>query len=46
VNLLGPDDHEQIAQAYGPNTARLLTAKARFDPDEMFSATPSRPPRS
>lgn len=40
VNLLGPDDHDQIAHAYGDNTARLLAAKARFDPDGIFSATP------
>jgi FAD/FMN-containing dehydrogenase len=39
-NLLGPDDHEQIAQAYGENATRLRTAKARFDPDGVFSATP------
>jgi FAD/FMN-containing dehydrogenase len=38
-NMLGPDDHPQIADAYGPNAARLLEAKARFDPDDVFSAT-------
>ncbi|GAB2857474.1 FAD-dependent oxidoreductase [Actinoallomurus bryophytorum] len=38
-NMLGPDDHAQNAEAYGPNTARLLAAKARFDPDGVFSAT-------
>jgi FAD binding domain len=41
--LLGPDDHDQIAVAYGPNTARLLAAKAHFDPDGIFSATPLPP---
>jgi FAD/FMN-containing dehydrogenase len=39
-NLLGPDDHAQIALAYGPNTDRLRAAKARLDPEGVFSATP------
>ncbi|MGP2438098.1 FAD-binding oxidoreductase [Streptomyces sp. JW3] len=39
-NLLGPDETEQIAHAYGPNTERLLAAKRRFDPDGVFHATP------
>src|SRR5262249_57564744 len=37
--LLGPDDHEQIAAAYGQNATRLRVAKARFDPDGVFCAT-------
>lgn len=40
VNLLGPDAHDQIAHAYGPNTARLLAAKRHYDPDAIFSGTP------
>jgi FAD/FMN-containing dehydrogenase len=45
-NLLGPEDHDQIARAYGPNAARLLTIKRHFDPDGVFSATalPHPPP--
>jgi hypothetical protein len=39
-NLLGPDDREQITHAYGQNATRLLLAKARFDPDRIFCATP------
>ncbi|MGH3588354.1 MAG: BBE domain-containing protein, partial [Pseudonocardia sp.] len=40
VNLLGPDDTDQIAHVYGANRDRLLAAKHRFDPDGVFSATP------
>ena len=41
--MLGPDDHDQIARAYGQNTERLRAAKARFDPSGIFSATPLPP---
>jgi len=37
------DQSDQIAHAYGQNAARLRAAKARFDPDGVFSAT-SLPP--
>jgi FAD/FMN-containing dehydrogenase len=43
VNLLGRDDHEQIAHAYGPNAARLRAVKKRFDPTGAFSAIPLPP---
>src|SRR6516165_5615713 len=39
-NLLGPDDHEQIANAYGDNAVRLLGAKTHYDPDGVFTAIP------
>jgi FAD/FMN-containing dehydrogenase len=39
-NLLRPDDRDQVAQAYGGNAARLRAAKARYDPDAVFTATP------
>ena len=39
-SLLGPDDRDQIALAYGSNLARLRDAKQRFDPHGLFSATP------
>ena len=39
-NLLGPDSHEQIAHAYGPNAPRLLAAKAHYDPTGMFESIP------
>jgi hypothetical protein len=38
-NLLGPDQTDQTARAYGPNTARLLATKIHYDPDHVFTAT-------
>jgi FAD/FMN-containing dehydrogenase len=40
ANLLGPDDHDQIALAHGANIDRLRKVKQRFDPDNVFSAIP------
>jgi FAD/FMN-containing dehydrogenase len=40
ANLLGPDDHDQIANAYGDNATRLIAAKKRYDPDAVFTAIP------
>nr|WP_221380684.1 FAD-binding oxidoreductase [Actinoplanes polyasparticus] len=39
-NVLGPDDKEQVAHAYGPNADRLLSLKRRYDPQSVFSASP------
>jgi FAD/FMN-containing dehydrogenase len=39
-NLLGPDEHAQIDAAYGGNINRLLDVKRRFDPENVFTATP------
>ncbi len=38
-NYFGEDRPEQAAVAYGPNAGRLLALKARYDPDDVFSAT-------
>jgi len=38
ANLLGPDDREQAAGAYGGNAARLRVLKRRFDPDWVFAS--------
>ena len=38
ANLLGPDDREQAAGAYGGNAARLRVLKHRFDPDGVFAS--------
>ncbi|TQJ20170.1 berberine-like enzyme [Micromonospora sp. A202] len=37
-NLLGPEDTERTAAAFGPNAERLLAAKKRYDPDLVFHA--------
>jgi hypothetical protein len=37
ANFLGPDCHDQIADAYGDNPRRLLEAKRKYDPDNVFS---------
>ncbi|WP_084688259.1 BBE domain-containing protein [Paraburkholderia oxyphila] len=42
-NLLGPDERAQIDLAYGENTTRLLGIKRRFDPENVFNATPFPP---
>ncbi|MBF9133841.1 FAD-binding oxidoreductase [Plantactinospora sp. S1510] len=43
-NLLAPDEPERIRLAYGPNYPRLLAAKRRYDPDNVFgSAVPTLP---
>ena len=38
-SLLGPNDHDQIASAYGSNIGRLMALKRRFDPDGLFTST-------
>jgi FAD/FMN-containing dehydrogenase len=38
ANMLGPDDREQAAAAYGGNAARLRAVKRRFDPDGVFAS--------
>jgi FAD/FMN-containing dehydrogenase len=40
-HFLAPDDHTRARQSYGRNGARLLAAKRRYDPDNLFrSAIP------
>ena len=41
-NLIGPEQADQADSAYGPNAGRLLAAKRRYDPNNVFSATPYR----
>jgi len=40
ANLLGSEEHEQIAHSYGSNLPRLQSIKKIYDPDEVFSAIP------
>jgi hypothetical protein len=43
-NLLGPDEPERVRLGYGPNYTRLIDAKRRYDPDNVFaSAVPTLP---
>lgn len=38
INFLTQDEGERIADAYGPNFARLAQIKAKYDPDNLFRA--------
>ncbi|MDG4864664.1 FAD-binding oxidoreductase [Streptomyces sp. T-3] len=40
-NLLGSDERDRALLGFGPNLARLLDIKRRFDPDNVFSAVPA-----
>ena len=42
-NMLGPDDQEQTAHAYGSNAVRLHQLKRLFDRDGVFSSAISLP---
>jgi len=37
-NLLGPDCDERALASYGTNLDRLLAAKDRYDPDNVFAS--------
>jgi hypothetical protein len=46
ANLLGGDDPERAAKSYGPNAERLIKAKRRYDPDNIFSSAIPLPTRA
>jgi FAD/FMN-containing dehydrogenase len=37
-NFLAGDDVDRVAKSYGPNAERLIKAKRRYDPDNIFSS--------
>lgn len=37
-NLLGPDETERTADAFGPNAERLRVANRKYDPERVFHA--------
>jgi len=43
ANMLGLDEHEQTAHAYGANIHRLQEIKRRFDADSVFMSAISPP---
>jgi len=40
VNMLGPEEYEQIAHAYGDNLQRLQEVKQQYDPGGVFNGIP------
>jgi hypothetical protein len=46
VNNLSADDASFVPSAYGPNWARLVELKRRYDPDNVFHLNHNISPRS
>jgi hypothetical protein len=36
MNILGADEGDRVAEAYGPDYPRLAQVKAKFDPLNVF----------
>jgi FAD/FMN-containing dehydrogenase len=45
-NILNHDEADRIVEAYGANYARLVQAKARFDPLNVFRVNQNITPSS
>ncbi|ONI84646.1 hypothetical protein ALI22I_29340 [Saccharothrix sp. ALI-22-I] len=43
-NLLGPEEHDRVLTAYGPNASRLMALKRQYDPENVFRAVPTLTP--
>ncbi|WP_106601899.1 BBE domain-containing protein [Chitinophaga ginsengisoli] len=39
-NILGPEEYEQIDEAYGVNLFRLQKIKQQYDPSKVFNGIP------
>src|SRR5262249_8836597 len=46
VNYLGAEGDERVHDAYGPNYARLVDVKQRYDPQNVFHLNQNIPPGS
>lgn len=46
VNVLGDDEDDRVAAAYGDNHARLVELKTRWDPDNVFRMNGNIAPRA
>jgi hypothetical protein len=42
-NMLGRNETARATESFGPNAARLMRAKRRYDPDNLFSSAISLP---
>jgi FAD/FMN-containing dehydrogenase len=46
TNYLSADDHDRVLQAFGPNYERLVKAKQRYDPHNLFQGNQNIDPNA
>lgn len=46
VNFISEDDAERLRANYGPNLDRLVEAKTKYDPTNLFRRNHNIPPRA
>jgi FAD/FMN-containing dehydrogenase len=46
TNYLSADDHDRVRQAFGPNYERLVKAKQRYDPHNLFQGNQNIDPNA